>query len=664
MNSSDHHATVTPGAGRPASMGEIFRHHGIWSPGVRLFRVLQFRTKAWIVSAAFLLPLFGMNYLLWTQENDGVAATQAELRGIAYLQPLLELVDVAQQRRDAATLNAETTPALQDRTDAVLAKVEAQQAAVGAEFGTAKAFGDLKKQHAALRQVASAATPDDTLAAHSAYIASALVLVDAIASGSGLVLDPEADTYHMMNMVVIHGPKQTENTARLATLGALVLKSQSFTPQRRDDMVRGAAVQRFMDDFVEGAYVAAIGHDPALAARFDMKGTDAAFDAFLEAVKNQVMGSALQGSAGDFQAAGRNVTARQNALNAKVMARLAMRLQERVDHLHQTMVVEGGLALTFVLIGVYLFHSFYLVTQGGLREVDRHLCAMTAGDLTTHPNPWGRDEAARLMNSLADMQHSLRGIVERVRGSSESIVHASSEIASASMDLSARTEETASHLQQSAATMHQITATVAHTADNVRDAAAVAAGNSESAVRGGEVIAEVVRTMAGINSASRKIGDIIGTIDGIAFQTNILALNAAVEAARAGEQGRGFAVVATEVRELAQRSAQAAREIKTLITTSVEQVDTGTRVVEGAGATMRELVNNAQRINTLLAEIASAAGEQSQGIEQVGSAVNGLDRMTQQNAALVEETAAAAAALKDQAHGLADEVARFKMPGA
>jgi len=268
------------------------------------------------------------------------------------------------------------------------------------------------------------------------------------------------------------------------------------------------------------------------------------------------------------------------------------------------------------------------------------------------------------MNSLADMQHSLRGIVERVRGSSESIVHASSEIASASMDLSARTEETASHLQQSAASMHQITATVAHTADNVRDAAAVAAGNSESAVRGGEVIAEVVRTMAGINSASRKIGDIIGTIDGIAFQTNILALNAAVEAARAGEQGRGFAVVATEVRELAQRSAQAAREIKTLITTSVEQVDTGTRVVEGAGATMRELVNNAQRINALLAEIASAAGEQSQGIEQVGSAVNGLDRMTQQNAALVEETAAAAAALKDQAHGLADEVARFKMPGA
>ncbi len=663
MNSSDHHATVTPGAGRPASLGEVFRHHGIWSPGVRLFRVLQFRTKAWIVSAAFLLPLFGMSFLLWTQENDGVAATQAELRGIAYLLPLLELVDVAQQRRDAATQNADTLAALQDRTDAVLAKVEARQAAFGAEFGTATAFGDLKKRHAALPQTPGAATPDDTLAAHSAYIASALVLVDAVASGSGLVLDPEADTYHMMNMVVIHGPKQTENTARLATLGTLVLKSQSFTPQRRDDMVRGAAVQRYMDDFVEGAYVAAIGHDPALAAQFDMKGTDAAFDAFLDAVRNQVMGSALQGSASDFQAAGRNVTARQNALNAKVMARLAMRLQERVDHLHQTMVVEGGLALTFVLIGVYLFHSFYLVTQGGLREVDRHLRAMAAGDLTTHPDPWGRDEAARLMNSLAEMQHSLRGIVERVRGSSESIVHASSEIASASMDLSARTEETAASLQQSASSMHGITSTVSQTSENLRDAAAVAAGNSASAARGGTVIDEVVRTMADINQASRKIGDIIGTIDGIAFQTNILALNAAVEAARAGEQGRGFAVVATEVRELAQRSAHAAREIKTLITTSVEQVDNGSRVVQGAGETMRELVQNARRIDGLLAQIASAATEQNQGIEQVSSAVNGLDRMTQQNAALVEQTAAAAAALKDQAHGLADEVARFKMPG-
>ena len=287
---------------------------------------------------------------------------------------------------------------------------------------------------------------------------------------------------------------------------------------------------------------------------------------------------------------------------------------------------------------------------------------MTDGDLTTRPNPWGRDEAASLMGTLSDMQASLRAIVSRVRGSSESIVHASTEIASASMDLSARTEQTASNLQESAASMEEIASTVKHTAASVQQAAGVASGNSVAAARGGEVISQVVSTMQDINASSNKISEIIGTIDGIAFQTNILALNAAVEAARAGEQGRGFAVVASEVRSLAQRSALAAREIKSLITTSVAKVESGTQFVQGAGQTMGELVGNAKRMNDLLSEISTAAAEQSSGVAQVGTAVNELDRMTQQNAALVEQTAAAASSLKDQATGLAAEVAKFRLP--
>ena len=322
----------------------------------------------------------------------------------------------------------------------------------------------------------------------------------------------------------------------------------------------------------------------------------------------------------------------------------------------------SGVFAVALLIAGYLFLSFYRVMDGGLKETRRHLRAITDGDLTTSPFPWGNDEAAQLMFELRAMQESLRKIVTSVRGSSESMVHASSEIASASMDLSARTEQTAANLEQSASSMEEISSTVKHTADNVRQAAALAADNSKAAVRGGAVIAEVVSTMDDINSSSKKIGDIIGVIDGIAFQTNILALNAAVEAARAGEQGRGFAVVATEVRSLAQRSAQAAKEIKTLISSSVEKVDSGSKVVKDAGGTMQELVVNARRMNDLLAEISTAASEQSSGVSQVGAAVNELDRMTQQNAALVEETAAAASALKDQAIGLANEVDRFKLP--
>jgi methyl-accepting chemotaxis protein len=360
--------------------------------------------------------------------------------------------------------------------------------------------------------------------------------------------------------------------------------------------------------------------------------------------------------------AGNSVVDGFSDLQGKMIERLDELLKARVDGLtHQRTLTAVSVALS-VLLGGYLFYSFYLVTHGGLNEIKRHLVAMTGGDLTTSPNPWGKDEAATLMISLSEMQASLRSIVTRVRGSSESMVHASGEIASASMDLSSRTEQTAASLEESASSMEEISSTVKHTADNVREAAQVAAANSTSATRGGVVIGEVVSTMQDINASSKKIGDIIGTIDGIAFQTNILALNAAVEAARAGEQGRGFAVVASEVRSLAQRSAQAAREIKTLITSSVEKVDSGTKVVKGAGDTMQELVQNARRMNDLLTEISTAASEQSNGVSQVGVAVHELDRMTQQNAALVEQTAAAASALKDQAVGLASEVDKFKLP--
>ncbi len=287
---------------------------------------------------------------------------------------------------------------------------------------------------------------------------------------------------------------------------------------------------------------------------------------------------------------------------------------------------------------------------------------MTEGDLTTRPNPWGKDEAAGLMVTLSDMQISLRKIVSQVRGSSDSIVQASTEIASASLDLSQRTEEGAANLEETASSMEEISSTVRLTSDNTAQAAQLAMSNMAAADRGGAVIGEMVDTMQDIQTSSRKIGEIIGTIDGIAFQTNILALNAAVEAARAGEQGRGFAVVASEVRNLAQRSAQAAKEIKELIEGSVEKVESGTLVVRGAGDTMHQLVDNARRMSSLLGEISTSAHEQTSGITQVGASVQELDRMTQQNASLVEQTAAAANSLKDQAVGLATEVAKFRIP--
>ena len=259
------------------------------------------------------------------------------------------------------------------------------------------------------------------------------------------------------------------------------------------------------------------------------------------------------------------------------------------------------------------------------------------------------------------MNDSLAGIVGQVRAASDSIATGATQIATGNADLSQRTEEQASNLQQTAASMEQLTSTVQTNSDTARQAAELAREASSAALRGGELVGQVVGTMDAINSSSKKIADIIGVIDSIAFQTNILALNAAVEAARAGEQGRGFAVVASEVRSLAQRSAQAAKEIEGLITESVEKVETGTAQVGEAGRSMSDIVTQVKNVNDLIAEISSATQEQSQGISQVGDAVSQLDQVTQQNAALVEESAAAAESLSQQAARLVEAVSIFTL---
>jgi methyl-accepting chemotaxis protein len=290
--------------------------------------------------------------------------------------------------------------------------------------------------------------------------------------------------------------------------------------------------------------------------------------------------------------------------------------------------------------------------------------AVASGDLTLQFDSSGRNETALLLGALKRMQSSLVEVVGNVRQNSESVATASAQIAQGNQDLSQRTEEQASALEETAASMEELSSTVKQNADNARQANQLALSASTVAVKGGAVVGEVVETMKGINDSSKKIADIIGVIDGIAFQTNILALNAAVEAARAGEQGRGFAVVASEVRSLAGRSADAAKEIKSLITASVERVEQGTALVDQAGATMTEVVTSIKRVTDIMGEISAASAEQSAGVAQVGEAVSQMDQATQQNAALVEESAAAAESLRTQADALVQVVAVFKLDGA
>jgi methyl-accepting chemotaxis protein len=327
---------------------------------------------------------------------------------------------------------------------------------------------------------------------------------------------------------------------------------------------------------------------------------------------------------------------------------------------HQTRMCEL-LAVLMVALGAFCAYVTARSITVPLREAVGVAETVASGDLTTRFGQYGKDELGNLMRALHAMNDALAGLVSEVQVGTQSIASGSAEIASGNLDLSSRTELQAGELEETASAMEALTTTVRHNADNAGQANQLVQAASSVAQRGGDIVGRVVTTMGSIDASSRKIVDIIGVIDGIAFQTNILALNAAVEAARAGEQGRGFAVVASEVRNLAQRSAAAAKEIKTLIGDSVAQVNAGTSLVEQAGATIREVVDSVARVTDIMAEITEASREQSSGIDQINAAITNMDHSTQENAALVEEAAAAAGSLQEQAARLEAVAARFRL---
>ena len=349
------------------------------------------------------------------------------------------------------------------------------------------------------------------------------------------------------------------------------------------------------------------------------------------------------------------------AHQSDAMEKARVRAEETYQSSRNVMLGLGLVALGLGMGGAWLI-SRQLLGQLGGEPADVAAIAgrIADGDLAV-PIELARGDQHSLLFAIRSMRDSLADIVSQVRGGADSIVNAATEIAAGNMDLSSRTEQQAGSLEETASSMEELTATVKQNSDNARQANAMAQSASDIAVQGGTVVAKVVHTMAEINGSAKKIVDIIGVIDGIAFQTNILALNAAVEAARAGEQGRGFAVVAAEVRNLAQRSASAAHEIKTLIGNSVERVDVGAKLVNEAGSTMQEIVSSVKRVTDIMAEISHASAEQTAGIEQVNRAIGQMDEVTQQNSALVEQATAASAALNDEAVALAKVVSVFTL---
>jgi len=407
------------------------------------------------------------------------------------------------------------------------------------------------------------------------------------------------------------------------------------TPEERDEYAKAGELRKAYLSSREDLGKAKKAGDTAAAARiFDERFMPTA-QAYVDGVRSLVLSQRTQ-------------------LDAQVSKMEGIREQA-------SLLLIIGCAVS-LLIGVALAWSLSISITGPLKLAEQMAQGIADMDLTGQAQlSYHQDETGHLLRALDSMRGALHRSMLDVRDVVDSITNASTEIATGNHDLSARTEQTASNLEETASSMEQLTSTVRQSADSAAQANQLANSAADVAERGGVVVSEVVSTMEQINTSSKKIADIIGVIDGIAFQTNILALNAAVEAARAGEQGRGFAVVASEVRSLAQRSAEAAKEIKALIGASVDRVETGSRLVQDAGATMGEIVASVKRVTDIIGEISSAAGEQSSGIGQVNMAVTQLDQMTQQNAALVEQSTAAAESLKEQAQRLSSVVSAFRL---
>ena len=644
-----------------SGFGEFFRYHGWLAPGVRLFRSIGFTAKALWISAAFVAPLVIMLFYLWSASHEQITFTQSERAGVAYAKPLFALVDKAQALREAAVLKTTDLGSAQQQEQAAFATLEAEHKARGAAFDLQDTYAKMAQLHREIQNQPQRADPDATYDAYNVYLDSLLDLAREVADGSQLSLDPDMDTFHMMTLSMLRAPMQYERTARMMVEGSLALSSQSLTMERRDRLNDAQAVNELLDKDVENSYHEGIERFPEVAKTFDMKGTDEAYDAFMKALNAQLLGESLSGDAASFMALGKAALAKEVTLTNQVRARLDARLLDRETRLAHTWYAQLAISMGFVTLAGYLLLSFYKVMMGGLQEVAGHLSQIAEGNLTTHPRPWGNDEAAALMRDLAAMQLTLRRIVGVVVSSASNVQTASGEIESASLDLSQRTEHNAANLQQTSSTMAQIADSARQATDTVEHATASVRANAAAASQGGQAIAEVVQTMDGIRASSNKIGEIISVIDGIAFQTNILALNAAVEAARAGEHGRGFAVVASEVRALAGRTASAAREIKSLITSSIEQVEGGTTVVARAGEIMQTVVANAQQVSQLMDNIAQGSRDQGSSVVKVSRAVREHDESTQQNAALVEQTTSAASALAEQANTLSREVSFFRV---
>jgi methyl-accepting chemotaxis protein len=638
------------------------------APAVKLMQQLKLLPKFIVLTTIFVVPLAFSSMLLLTELDKSIELTRQERVGVQHLQSVQEIIQLTQRHRAyqhmAIMGNAGAEPKVQQLQKDInirLAAFNTMQKKESALYaGTA--WKDVQTSWKSLQEKLSTTRERKVYNDYTALIMQLYRFQTLIADRSNLTHDPEVVTYYLAGLVSKDFPQIAEGLAEIAGRGAAYIDSGLI--EANEDVLLGSTMLVTRRDLVgiQGQFDAVFREDPALKETLvtALKSIPSAV-AYLDRAKNEVLNSVDQTSGDQFMDAGRNsidgVFAATNA-SAQVLDKLLQARMEQ-DIFHRTAIM--GAILGVLAIAVYFLIGCYLSFSTEVRELNAAVTRVAAGDLRNRMTSHGKDEIAQLLNAFSGMSDGLTQLVRQVRSGSDTIAIASGEIAAGNLNLSTRTEEQASSLEETSAAMEQLTSTVRQNAVNAQHANQLSKSASGVAEQGGTVVSQVVDTMNDIQQSSHKISDIVGVVDSIAFQTNILALNAAVEAARAGEQGRGFAVVAAEVRSLAQRSAVAAREIKGLIAESVAKVEAGSKQVDLAGQTMGQIVESISRVTLIMEEIATASHEQQAGIEHINQALVQMDDITQQNAALVEEAAAAADSMREQTAHLSNTVAVFKL---
>lgn len=658
---STHWPTI---ATRPASAGPKQTNQLVErNPVMRLFRQLRFRPKALLISAVLVLPsiVLGGAYLAGVQAQlDQVRQERAGVAAMLQLLPFLRAqieARAAQRASDGGFSEAAALGAgARQRADAALIKLQEHLGSTGDALLLAPKIKNLQTAW----QSGASTQEKKATEERPAVVLALQQTMRQLSAEAQLGMDVDMRTRDLIAALFTDLPKVSEDLGLVwgwSTYGLAKGGLDNPAQYRRFAVWNARAEGGVNEGHLN--WTQALEALPEQKSTLDSQAFELTRSYLQTADPTQMIKAALEPK--EAYQGGQAALERFMSLYDKGLPVLDQQLEMREAALTMARNWKAALAILSLCLGLYFFYCFARVMDKGLASVIHHLDAMAAGDLQQHPTVTGSDESAMLMRALARMQAAIEQIVRDVRHTSGVLLHASTEIAHGSMDLSSRTEDTASRLQQSAAALEQVRGTLGLAGEHTQEAARRAADNLQAAQRGGEVLQVAVRTMVDIDGASKKIGEITSVIDGIAFQTNILALNAAVEAARAGEQGRGFAVVAGEVRELALRSAASAREIKTLITDAIEKIHTGATVVSQAGDQMQTLVAGVQGIHQLLGDISQASAQQNTELSQVAVAVRSLDDMTQKNAALVEETAAAADALKHQAHEMVEAASRFHL---